>query len=326
MRFPSRRSLLLALLSVSFLYAGSAAAQDYPTKPIRLIIPFPPGGSTDVSFRIWAPGLAENLGQQVVIDNRSGGLGTIGWNLVAKSQPDGYTLGAVLIPFVTIPFLISKMPYDTEKDLVPVSLTALVPYVLSVHPSVPARSVKELIALARAKPGVLNYGSAGNGSSSHLITELFIDVTGAKMMHVPYKGGGPQVVSAVGGEVVAVFVPVPTGQGHIKSGRLVALGLSTLKRDPTLLDVPTIAEAIGVPDFAVSDWQGVVVAAGTPKVVISRLHQEIVKTLARPDVKERLMGAGAQPVGSTPEEMATFIKNELARWSKVIKAVGVRLD
>jgi len=201
-----------------------------------------------------------------------------------------------------------------------------VPYVLVVHPSVPARSVKELIALAKAKPGSLLYGSAGNGSSSHLITELFIDVTGARMMHVPYKGGGPMVVATVGGEVVALFVPVPTGLGHIKSGRLVALGLSTLKRDPTLPDVPTIAEAIGVPDFAVSDWQGVVVTAGTPKAVISRLHREIVKTLARPDVKERLVGAGALPVGSTPEEMATFIKNELARWSKVIKAVGVRLD
>ena len=322
----SLHHLLSALLAMSFIYAGSVPAQDFPTKPIRLIIPFPPGGSTDVSFRVWAPGLGENLGQQVVVDNRSGGLGTIGWDMVAKARPDGYTLGAVLIPFATVPFLVSKMPYDVEKDLVPVSLTALVPYVLSVHPSVPARSVKELIALAKAKPRGLLFGSAGNGSSSHLITELFIDVTGAKMMHVPYKGGGPQVVAALGGEVVVLFVPVPTGLAHIKTGKMVALGLSTLKRDPTLPDVPTIGEAIGMPDFAVSDWQGVVVAAETPKAVINRLHQEIVKTLARPDVKERLVSTGAQPVGSTPEEMATFLKSEFARWSKVIKTVGIRLN
>ena len=325
MRFPLHR-FMLALLSMSFIYAGSAAAQSYPNRPIRLIIPWPTGGGTDVTFRLWAPQLAENLGQQIVIDNRTGAGSIIGLDIVAKSQPDGYTVGASNISFGANPFLRSKMPFDTEKDFMPVSLTALVPMVLCVHPSVPARSVKELIALAKAKPGSLAYGSAGNASASHLVTELFIDVTGAKMLHVPYKGGGPQNVAGVGGEIAVLYVTIPAGIGHIRNGRLMALGISTLKRDPTLPDVPTIAEAIGMPDFEVSEWHGVVVPAGTPKAVINRLHQEIVKVLAMPEVKERVAKVGSTVVGSTPEEMATYLKRELSRWSRVIKAVGIRLD
>ena len=312
MKLPARRSWL-ALSSVSFIFVGSAAAQDFPTRPVRIFVPFPPGGATDVIFRILASRLTENLGQQVLVDNRSGGLGTIGWDLVAKSRPDGYMLGASNIGFVTGPFLISKMPYDTEKDMMPVSLTALVPMVLVVHPSVPAKSVKELIALAKAKPGVLNYASAGNSSASHLITELFSDVTRAKMLHVPYKGGGPQNVAMVGGEVAVAFVTVPAGLGHIRSGRLMALGISTLKRDATLPDVPSIAEAIGMPNYEASEWQGVVVPTGTPNALISRLHQEFVKALAHPDVKERMWGVGSRTVGSTPEEMATHLKKEAAK-------------
>lgn len=325
MRFPLRR-FLLALSSVSFIYAGSAAAQSYPNRPIRLIIPWPTGGATDVTFRLWAPQLAENLGQQIVIDNRAGASSIIGLDIVAKSPPNGYTIGASNIAFGANPFLVSKMPFDSEKDLLPVSLTALVPMVLCVHPSVPARSVKALIALARAKPGSLNYASAGNASASHLVTELFLDVAGAKMLHVPYKGGGPQVVSIVGGETAVAFIPIPNSLQHIRNGRLIALGLSTLKRDSTLRDVPTIAEAIGIPDFEVSEWHGVVVPAGTPAAVIQLLHQEIAKVLARPDVRERLEGAGAQAVGSTPEEMAKYIRREFARWSRLIKTVGIRID
>ena len=325
MRIPLHR-LLSALLSVPFIYAGCVGAQDYPNRPIRLIIPWPTGGGTDITFRVWAPKLAENLGQQIVIDNRPGAGSTIGLDLVAKSRPDGYTLGASNIAFGANPFLLSKMPFDTEKDLMPVSLTALVPMVLCVHPSVPARSVKELIALAKARPGALNYGSAGNASASHLVTELFSDVTGAKMVHVPYKGGGPQNVAGVGGEIAVLFVTIPAGIGHIRNGRLMALGISTLKRDPTLPDVPTIAEAIGMPDFEVSEWHGVVVPAGTPKAVIGRLHQEIVKVLTIPEVKERVASVGSTLVGSTPEEMATYLKREFSRWSRVIKAVGIRVE
>lgn len=325
MSFPLHR-LLSALLCLPFIYAGSVAAQDYPNRPIRLIIPWPPGGGTDVTFRLWASQLAENLGQQIVIDNRSGAGSIIGLDIVAKAQPDGYTLGASNIAFGANPFLRSKMPFDTEKDLMPVSLTAFVPMVLTVHPSVPAKSLKELIALAKSKPGVLNYGSAGNASASHLVTELLLDVTGAKIVHVPYKGGGPANIAGVAGEVKIVFVTIPAGIGYIRNGRLKALAISTLKRDPTLPEVPTIAEGIGMPDFQVSEWHGVVVPAGTPKAVVRRLHDEIVKVLAMPDVSKRISAAGAQPVGSTPEEMAAYLKNEFSRWSRVIKAVGIRLD
>ena len=325
MGLPLRR-FVLALLSVSFVQAGIAADPSYPNRPIRLIIPWPTGGATDVTFRLWAPLLAENLGQQIVIDNRAGASSIIGLDIVAKSPPNGYTIGASNIAFGANPFLINKMPFDSEKDLLPVSLTSLVPMVLTVHPSVPARSVKELIALAKARPGSLNYASAGNASASHLVTELFLDVTGARMLHVPYKGGGPQVVSTVGGEAAVAFIPIPNSLQHIRSGRLVALGVSTLKRDSTLRDIPTIAEAIGIPDFEVSEWHGVVVPAGTPAAVIQLLHQEITKVLTRPDVRERLEGAGAQAVGSTPEEMAKYISREFSRWSRLIKTVGIRID
>lgn len=316
----------LALLSVSFAHASMAAEQDYPNRPIRLVIPWPVGGGTDLTFRLWAPALAEALGQQIVVDNRAGASSIIGLEIVAKSPPNGYTIGASNIAFGANPFLVSKMPFDSEKDLLPVSLTALVPMALTIHPSVPAKNVKQLIALAKAKPGSLNYGSAGNASASHLVTELFLDVAGVKMLHVPYKGGGPQVVSIVGGETAVAFIPIPNSLQHIRSGKLIALGLSTLKRDSTLRDVPTIAEAIGIPDFEVSEWHGVVVPAGTPPAVIQLLNREIVKVLARPEIRERLEGAGAQAVGSTPEEMTRYIRREFARWSKLIKSVGIKID
>ena len=321
MSFP----LLLALLSLSFI-AGPVAAQTYPNRPIRLVIPWPTGGATDVTFRLWAPVLGEHLGQQIVVDNRPGASSTIGLDLVAKSKPDGYTLGASNIAYGANPFLIARMPFDSEKDLLPVSLTALVPLVLSVHPSMPTKSVKQLIALAKARPGEINYASAGNASASHLVTELFIDTTGAKMVHIPYKGGGPQVVGIVGGETMVMFAPIPNSLQHIRNGRVVPLAVSTLKRDPTLPQVPTIAEAIGVKDFEVSEWHGVVVPAGTTPAIIARLNQEIVKVLKRPDVSERVAAAGAQAVGSSPEEQAAYVKREFARWSKVIKSIGIKPD
>ena len=325
MRFLLHR-LLSALMILPFVYAGCAGAQNYPNRPIRLIIPWPSGGGTDVTFRLWASQLAEDLGQQIVVDNRSGAGSIIGLDIVAKAQPDGYTLGASNIAFGANPFLRSKMPFDTEKDLIPVSMTAFVPMVLTVHPSMPAKSLQELLALAKAKPGTINYASAGNGSASHLVTELLLDVTGAKMVHVPYKGGAPANIAGISGEVKMVFVAISAGIGYIKTGKLKALAISTLKRHPALPDVPTIAEGIGQPDFQVSEWHGVVVPKGTPRAVISRLHKGIAKVLAMPDVRKRIQAAGAQPLGTTPEEMAKYLKNELTRWERVIKAVGIRLD
>jgi tripartite-type tricarboxylate transporter receptor subunit TctC len=314
-----------ALLPMLFVCAAPAAAQNYPVKPIRIIVPYSPGGSTDVVIRILGQRLSEIFGQQVVIENRPGGSSTIGLDIAAKAPPDGYTVGVANVAFGPNPSLIKKMPFDSEKDFSPVSLVSIVTLVLAVHPSVPARSVKQLIALAKAKPGTLNYGSAGNASGNHLATERFGYMTGTKMVHIPYKGGGPAVISIVGGETAILFATIPSSIQHFQSGRLIPLGVSTLKRNPALPNVPSIAEA-GVPGFEAIEWNGLLVPAGTPQAVISRLHQATVKALATPEVKERIVGLGADPVGSTPEEFAAFLKKELATWSKVVKEVGITAD
>ncbi len=324
MNFTLRR-LLSASLSVPFICAGAAAAQSYPTKPIRIIVPYAPGGSTDVVFRILAPRLTEILGQTVVVENRPGGSSTIGLDIAAKSPPDGYTLGIPNITFGANPSLMKKMPFDTEKDLVPVSLASIVTLVLSVHPSVPARSVKELIALAKAKPGSLNYGSAGNASANHLATERFNYMAGIKMVHIPYKGGGPAVISIVGGETAILFATIPSAIQHFQTGKLIALGVSSLKRNVALPNIPSIAEA-AIPGFEAIEWNGVVVPVGTPPAVIERLHQALAKALSIPEVKERVISLGADPIGNSPEEFSAFIKKELATWSKVIREVGITIE
>ena len=319
------RHVVLALCSVPFMGAGAATAQGYPNKPIRIVVPYSPGGSTDVVFRILAPRLTEILGQSVVVENRPGGSSTIGLDVAAKSPPDGYTLGVPNITFGANPSLMKKMPFDTEKDLVPVSQVSLVTLVLSVHPSVPARSVKQLIALAKAKPGSLNYGSAGNASANHLATERFKYMTGTNMVHIPYKGGGPAVISLVGGETALLFATIPSSYQHFQSGKLIALGVSSLKRNVALPDVPTIAEA-AVPGFEAVEWNGVVVATGTPPAVIEQIYRALAKALAIPEVRERMIGLGADPVGSSPKEFAAFIKKEISTWATVIKEVGITVE
>jgi tripartite-type tricarboxylate transporter receptor subunit TctC len=314
-------SLLLAAMA----FAVPATAQNYPVKPIRIIVPYAPGGSTDVVFRILAPRLTENLGQQVLVENRPGAASTVGLDLVAKSPPDGYTVGVSNIAYGANPTLYRKMPFDAEKDLVPVSLVSIVTMVLSVHPSVPARSVKQLIAIAKSKPGTLNYGSAGNGSANHLATARFAYMTGTNLVHVPYKGGGPAVVSIVSGETAVLFATIPSAIQHFKSGKLIPLGVSRAQRNAALPDIPTVAEA-GVPGYEAIEWNGVMVPAGAPAPVISRLHQAIVKAVAIPEVKERVTGLGADLVGNSPDEFRAFLKNELATWGKVVKEVGMRID
>jgi len=322
-RIARRLPLLLAALPL--VGVETASAQTYPARPIRIIVPFQAGGSTDVVFRILAPRLTDQMGQTVIVDNRPGGGATIGMDLVVKSPPDGYTLGVATVSFVCNPFIIAKLPYDSEKDVVPVTLVTRVPHVIAIHPSLPARSVKELIALAKAKPGGIYYATGGNASSNHLATELFAYMAGVKFTHVPYKGAGSALASIVGGETGLMAASLSSAVGHFKSGRLVALGVSTLKRDPLLPDVPTVAEA-GLPGYEVVEWHGVVVPTGTPPAVISRLQQEILKALAIPEVKERLLAVGATPVGTTSEELAAHIKKELALWGKVVKAAGIRVD
>ena len=320
------RGSMSALLCMSFVIgAGLAAAQNYPTRAIRVIVPFAPGGATDVVLRLLAPRLSENLGQQVVVDNRGGGAATIGMDLTAKAAPDGYTLGVATLTFSINPNLFSKLPYNSEKDLAPVSLIAIVPLVLSIHPSVPVRSVKELIAFATTRPGSLNYSSSGNASASQMAAELFASMTGIKIVHVPYTGGGPALLAVLSGQVSILAGAVPVMQPHFSSGKLIGLGVTTPKRDPAIPNIPTIAEA-GVPGYESREWQGIVVPAGTPSAVISRLNQAFVKVLEAPELRDRFAAAGAHPVGSTPEEFAAHIKKEIALMGKLVKAAGIRIE
>ena len=320
---PELRRCLLAACTV--LLAASASAQHYPSRPIRLIVPYSPGGSTDVVFRILAPRLSEDLGQPVVVENRPGGSSTIGLDLAAKSAPDGHTWGINNITYGANPSLMKKMPFDSKKDLLPVSQVTVVTLVLSVHPSVPARSVKELIALAKARPGELNFASAGNASANHLATAKFMNRTGTNMVHVPYKGGGPAVVSLVAGETSLLFATIPSAIQHIQSGRLRALAVSRAQRSPALPKVPTIAEA-GVPKFEAIEWNGVMLAAGTPPAVVKRAYQAIAKVLGITAIRERIVAVGAEPVGSSPEEFGEFLQSEFATWAKVVKEVGITVN
>jgi len=313
------------LAACGALLAASAAAQNFPTRPIRIIVPYAPGGSTDVVFRILAPRLSEDLGQPVLVENRPGGSSTIGLDLAAKSPPDGHTWAIPNITFGANPSLIKKMPFDSQKDLLPVSQVTVVNLVLSLHPSVPARSVKELIALAKAHPGQLNFASAGNASANHLATAKFMNQTGTNMVHVPYKGGGPAVVSLVAGETSLLFATIPSAIQHIQSGRLRALGVSRAKRSSALPDVPTIAEA-GVPGFEAIEWNGVMLPAGTPPAIVRRVHQALSKSLALPAIQERIVNVGAEVVDSSPEEFGAFLKSEFASWAKVIKEVGITVE
>ena len=305
--------------------APSALAQAYPTKPIRIVVPYAPGGSTDVIFRILAPRMTEMLGQQIVIDNRPGAASTIGLEIVAKSPPDGYTVGVSNIAYGANPTIYRKMPFDSEKDLLPVTLVSIVTLVVAVHPSLPVRSIKEFIALAKAKPGTLTYGSAGNGSANHLATARFEHMTGVKLLHVPYKGGGPAVISIVQGETTTLFATIPSSIQHFKTGKLVPLAVSSAKRNSALPELPTVSEA-GVRGYEAIEWQGLMVPAGTPQSVIRTLYQATTKASQTPEIKEKVAGLGADFVNSTPEEFDQFVKRELAVWSKVVKEVGIKID
>ena len=325
---PWSRHLVLAL-ALSILAALArpipASSQDYPNRPIRIVVPFAAGGSTDAVIRIVAQQVADTMGASIVIDNRPGGAATIGMNLVAQSAPDGYTLGAANISFGVNPSLLKKVPYDTEKDFVPVSFVARVPLVLAVHPSAPARSVKDLIALAKAKPDTLSYASAGYGSGSHLSMELFGYLAETRMVNIPYNGGGPQVAGALGGQITALFATIPAAMQHFQSGKLVPLGVTTAQRDPRLPEVPTVAEA-GVPGYEMGDWVGVVAPKGTASAVVTRLSQEFDKALAVPDVRAKIEAIGTQVVGGPPDVLAAHIGQELAKWRKVVETTGIRLD
>jgi tripartite-type tricarboxylate transporter receptor subunit TctC len=318
----TRRITAVAAVLVGFSVSG-AFAQSYPTKPIRLVVPSSPGGGTDITGRILAQKLTELLRQQVLVDNRAGAGTRIGNEFVAKSAPDGYTLLMGLSTLAIIPAVYKSVSYDAVKDFAPISQAVSVPNVLVVHPSLPARSVKALIALGKSRPRDLVAGSAGSGTSPHLSLELFMSMAGIEIVHVPYKGSGPGVVALVSGEVSMFFPSVPSATPHIKANRVRPLGVTTATRADVLPDVPSIAEA-GLPGYEATQWFGVLAPAGTPQAIVDRLHKEIVAALKSPDVVKQLSTQGAQIVASSPEQFAAYIRAETQKWAAVVKAAGIK--
>jgi tripartite-type tricarboxylate transporter receptor subunit TctC len=314
------------IAATAFALSPQAGAQDYPTKPVRMVVPFTPAGTTDILARIVSQKLSEAWGQQFVVENRPGAAGNLGSDMVAKAAPDGYTLlmGTVSSHGIN-PTLYNKMPYDAVKDFQPVTLVALVPNMLVVHPSVEAKNVQELIALAKKNPGKLNVASSGSGTSIHLSAELFKTLTGVDMLHVPYKGSGPAVTDLVGGQVQLMFDNMPSSIEHVRAGKLRALGVTTAKRSPAMPDLPTIAEQ-GVAGYEATSWFGVMAPAGTPKPIVDKLSQQIAKDIKSSSGTKLLAEQGAEPVGNTPEEFAAFITAEIAKWAKVIQASGAQID
>ncbi len=310
------------LLAAALLAAAATCfAQTYPSKPVRFIVPFPPGGGTDILARIIGQKMAERWGQQFVIDNRPGAATNIGMELTAKSPPDGYTLLMISIGLATNPSLYKKLNFNPLRDLAPVSLVAIAPTVLTTHPSLPVKTAKDVIALAKAKRGELNYGSYGAGSSAHLAAELFQYTTGVQIVHIPYRGGGPAITALLSGEVHMLFSSVVPVLPHIKSGRAHAIAVASSHRSSALPAVPTFREN-GVP-FEMGTWFGVMLPSGTQKDIVAQLQREIARIVGTPEVKERIAGEGAEPVGNTPEEIATFINSEATRWAKVIQAAKI---
>jgi tripartite-type tricarboxylate transporter receptor subunit TctC len=314
---------VLAVLIVSCSAMVPAGAQTYPSKPIRLILPFPPGGPSDILGRALAQKVSEQVGQQMITDNRAGAGGNLGLELTAKAPPDGYTL-VLTSPLISIsPSLYSKLNYDPQKDLAPVSLVAQIQNVLLVHPSVPAKSLKEFIQVARARPGKLNYGSGGVGTTTHLAPELMQSLTKIKMVHVPFKGSGLALLGLIGGQVDVLIMAVPAAQGQVEAGKARALAVLSDKRATTMPNVPTTKEA-GVDGLVVDIWYGILVPSGTPPAVVTRLNTEINKALASPELKDRLLGVGVQPLGTSPEQFGTYIRSEAVRFAKVIKDAGIK--
>ncbi|MCS6766131.1 MAG: tripartite tricarboxylate transporter substrate binding protein [Candidatus Protistobacter heckmanni] len=301
------------------------AQADYPVKPVRLVVAFPPGDPTDLVSRVLAQKMSEQMGQQVVVDNRPGANGNFAAEVVAKSAPDGYTVFYNTSAIALSPALYAKLGYDVLADFSPVALTAVVPLVLAVHPSMPMANVREFVAYAKAHPGKLTYGSAGNGNVTHLASFLFLQANGIDAVHAPYKGSAPALTDAAGGQVQFITDTINSALPFIKDKRLRALAVTSARRTTVLPEVPTLAETL-MPGFEVGAWQGMLVPAGTPPAVVRRLSQEVNKALASPEVKARLAVQGAEPLGSTPEQYGAYIRGELERWAKVVKQIGAKLD
>ncbi len=320
---------LASIVLLGALSTGTALAQtaaSFPNKPVRFIAPFPPGGSTDTLARLVSLRLSEMWGQQVAVENRGGAGGTIGVELAARAAPDGYTIVMGHVgTFGFNPTLYPKLPYEAIKDFAPITILATVPNGMAVHPSLPVKTARDFVALAKAKPGELLYASGGSGSASHLAGEYFRLLTKINMVHVPYKGTGPAMISMISGQTTMTITGMVALMPHVKSNRLKLLGVATMKRLAILPDVPTINES-GVPGYDANQWYGVLTQAAVPRDIVAKLHADIVKVLARPDIKERLAADGAEPVANTPDQFAAHIKSEIARWAPVVKASGAKPD
>lgn len=316
------QSMNIVLAMTALAQAGVAAAQAFPSKPIRLIVPSPPSGGADVTARIIAPALSELLRQQVVVENRGGASGMIGGEAVARAAPDGHTLLLAIAPLSINPAMFKKIPYDATRDFAHVSQVVALPNLLIAHPSLPVKNLKDLIALARARPGQLNFASAGLGSAPHLFFELFLDLAGLKMSHVPYKGAGPGVIDVMAGHVPLMSPTIFAALPHVKSGRLRGLGVTTAKRASGAPDIPTIAEA-GVPGYEASNWFGVSAPAATPREITQLLSAAIARVLQQAEIRARIATDGAEPVGTTPDEFSAFVRSETVKWGKVARRAGI---
>jgi tripartite-type tricarboxylate transporter receptor subunit TctC len=311
-----------AVLACAMLVVWPAAAQNWPAKPIRLISPFVPGGGASLVARLIAPDLSEALGQSIVVDNRGGGGGVIGTEIAARARPDGYTLVMGTASNFSVRPLVDKVPFDPRRDFAPIIQTTTVPLVLSVHPAVPARTVKEFIALGRSREAKLNFASSGEGTISHLAAELFKMSTGVQMSHVPYKGGGQAIIDVIAGHVQLGFINILEASAQIKAERLRALAVTTAERSPVLPAVPTVAES-GLAGYEVTQWSGLLAPAGTPPAIVARLNTEIDRILHKPLVRERFAADGAQTGGGSAEKFAAFIKADIEKWAKVVKTAGL---
>jgi len=315
-----------AVAIACLLAAPLAAAQSWPSKPIRLMVPFPPGGSTDIVARIVAQKMGERLGQPMVIENRGGAGGTLGTAQVAKAAPDGYSLTvATTSTHVVAPSVYARLDYDPVKDFSPVGLMAVTSYLLVIHPSVPAKNLQEFIALAKAQPGKLNYASAGVGSTTHLSMEMLKSVSGTFMLHIPYSGNGPAGAATVGGQVEALFGSLPALLGHAKGGRVRPIAVGTLKRSPSLPEVPTVAES-GYPGFDASLWLALMGPAGMPQAVVERLNRDLVAVVSAADTRAALDKAGAEPLTGTPAELAAMVRDGVPKYAKIVKTAGVKAE
>lgn len=324
MRHGFGLTLLACMMTLAC--AANGLAQTYPAKPIRFYTPYPPGGTTDIMARLIGAKLYESWGQPVIVDAKPGAGGNIGTDFVAKSPADGYTiLMGASGPLAINVSLFSKLPYDPVKDLAPVVLTASVPLILVTHPSLPAKNVKEFIALMKARPGQFNYASAGPGSPQHLTAEMFKFMAKVEMTHIPYKGSGPAIVDLVGGQIPFAFESMIPVLPHVKAGKLRALAVTSAKPSPVLPEIPTVAES-GVPGFESIAWYGVVAPAGTPREIIAKLNTEMARILNLPDIKQRLIEMGSPPVAGTPDQFGALIKSEIVKWGKVVKQAHVSLD